>query len=210
MDRPEWTTRARPVEATNVDIGFLISDTFYYGPENDFSQDQWQKLREPLYKPTADRYGDFLLSVELTSSASELIRYYKDVLRLIGHHRKKMEQQSPYFWMRPLIFAKGEFAITFPWYDTWEESVPLFDALTAPADGLLFHDLEQGWDVHAFAEGDQMFLRQGDFDSGEEHIVIAANRAQIAGQVPVVRERVVHVLQELSSALGRDYWSRPW
>jgi hypothetical protein len=84
------------------------------------------------------------------------------------------------------------------------------DALAGPGEGLLFHDLEQGWEFHAFAEGDRLFLREGNFDSGEEHFAIATDRAQLGGQIPAVRERVDRLVQELSAALGRDYWSRRW
>lgn len=210
MDRPEWTSRRKPVGAVSVDVGFLIAESFYYGPENGFSQKQWQQQREPLYQPSVARYGQYLLSADLEESATELVRYYQDVMRLVVRHRKEIDQQSQYFWMRPLIFARGDFAITFPWYDTWEEAVPVLDALVGPGDGLLFHDLEQGWELHVFAERDCLFFRQGDFDSGEEHLAIAADRAQLSGQVPVVRERVPRLLQHLSAALGRDYWSRRW
>ncbi len=210
MDRPEWISRAKPVEAVSVDVGFLISENFYYGPDNGFTQEQWQKLREPLYRPQVEQYGDYLLSSELSESAVELVRYYQDVLRLVARHRKEIGQQSQYFWMRPVIFARGEFAITFPWYDTWEEATPVLDALAGSGEGLLLHDLDQGWEFHAFAEGDRLFLRQGDFDSDEEHFAIAADRAQLGGQVPAVRERVGRLMQELSAALGRDYWTRRW
>jgi hypothetical protein len=210
MDRPEWITRAKPVDAVSVDVGFLIAETFYHGLENGFTQEQWQQLQEPLYQPKIERYGQYVLSAELSESAAELVRYYQDVLRLVARHRKEIDQQSHYFWMRPVIFARGEFAITFPWYDTWEEAGPVLDALAGPGEGLLFHDLEQGWEAHAFADGGRLFMRQGDFDSGEEHLVIAADRARLGGQVPAVRERVGRLVQELSVALGRDYWSRRW
>lgn len=208
MDRPEWISRAKAVDALTVEIGFLIAESFYYGPENGFSPEQWRQLRAPLHQPSVERYGDFLLSAALTPSAAELVKYYKDVLRLVAQHRKEIKQQLYYFWMRPLIFAVGEFTLTFPWYDTWGEAVPLLDALVSPRDGLVFQDMDQGWEFEAFADGDLLFLRQSDCDSGEEHFVIAADRAQIAGQVPAVRQRVERLLRELSAALGRDYWSR--
>lgn len=210
MDKPDWISRAKPVESVSLDVGFLISDDFYHGPENEFTQEQWQRLREPLYRPKAERYGDYLLSSELNESSAELARYYQDVLRLIVHHRKDIELQSQYFWMRPLIFARGEFAVTFPWYDTWEEATAVLDALAGPGEGLLFHDLEQGWEFHAFAECGRLFLRQGDFDSGEEHFAVATDRAHLGGQVPVVRKRVNRLVEELSASLGRDYWSHCW
>lgn len=210
MDRPEWMSRAKPVEAVTLDVGFLIADAFYYGPENGFSKEQFQQLREPLYAPKTQQYGQYLLSAELSESAAELIRYYRDVLRNVARHRKDIDQQSHYFWMRPIIYAGTEFVITFPWYDTWEDATPLLHALALPADGLLFNDLEQGWEFHAIAEGDRLFLRQGELDSGEEHLVIAVDRARLSGQVPAVRHRVGRLIRELSAALGRDYWSQSW
>jgi hypothetical protein len=208
MDRPDWVDRAIPVEAVTVDVGFLVADTFYYGPENGFSREQWQQLRGPLYQPQLERYGDYVLSAVLDSSAAELTRYYQNVLQLVTQHRKQIGQQSSYFWMRPLLFARGVFAITFPWYDTWGEAIPMLGALTTQSDGLLFQDMDQGWEFQAFAEADRLFLRQSDFDSGEEHFVIATGRVSVAEQVPAVRERVGRVLQELTVAIGQDYWSR--
>lgn len=207
MDRPEWTVRANPVVPVDVDVGFLIAETYYYGPENDFTDEQWQQLREPLYQPKVERYGDYLLSAALVESAAELVQYYLDVVRLASHHRKNLRQQSQYFWMRPLIFARGEFAITFPWYDTWEETIPVLDALASARDGLVYHDMDQGWEFQAFAEADSLFLRQSDLDSGEEHFVIETSQSVLASRVPVIRQRVDRLVKELSVALGHNYWT---
>ena len=210
IHQPEWTIRAKPVEAIRVDVGFLIRESFYYGPENGFTQEQWQQLREPLYQPKVEKYGDYLLSTELGELTSELVLYYQDVLRLVASHQKEIGQELDYFWMRPMIFARGEFDIDFPWYDTWEDAVRLLDALAGASDGLLVDDLDQGWDFQAFADGSHIFLREGNWENNEEHIVIAANRAQLSSQIPVVRERVAHLIGDLSVALGRNYWSSIW
>jgi hypothetical protein len=210
MDRPEWTSRAKTVEAVCLDVGFLLAESFYYGPENGFTHAQWQQLREPLYQPRVERYGDFVLSAELGETADELVLYYRDVLRMVAHHQKEIGRQSHHFWMRPLIFARGQFAMTFPWYDTWGEAAHLLDALSAERDGWVFSDIDQGWEFQASAEGDRLFLRQSDPDNGEEHFVIAADRGQLGGQIPVVRQRVTGLLRELTAALGRDLWSRRW
>ena len=34
MDRPDWISRAKSVEAVSVDVGFLIAESYYFGPEN--------------------------------------------------------------------------------------------------------------------------------------------------------------------------------
>lgn len=208
MDRPDWISRAQPAETARIDVGFLISDTFYFGPENNFTEEEWLTLRAPLYKPRVERYGDFVLSAALSESPAELVRYYQDVVRLVSLHGRKIDQAVQYFWMRPLIYSRGEFAIEFPWYDTWEEAIPLLNSLAATGDGMVFEDLDQGWEVHVFADRDRLFVRQGDFDSGEEHFVVAASRMQFVRQVQEVRQRVGSLLQDLTAELGRDYWSR--
>ena len=102
MERPEWIARAKPVEAVTFDVGFLINDSFYYGPENGFTEQEWQQDREPLYRPVLDLYGKFALSQILLPSAAELVRYYQDVLRLSAVHGKGVTGNSYYFWLRPL------------------------------------------------------------------------------------------------------------
>ena len=205
---PSGSAAAKPVEAIRVDIGFLIAKTFYYGPENGFSDDQWQQLRQPLlYRPNVALYHNYLLSAELRESADELIRYYSDVLRLVAHHGKDIHRNSNYFWLRPVLIAAGGFDISFPWYDTWDESVPMLAALGGKDNGLIFHDIEQGWEFHAFGDENRLFLREGDSDSGADHVAIALDRDLLSGQIPAVRQRVDRVIPELSVALGRDYWS---
>lgn len=208
MSRPDWISRAKPVDPVSVDVVFLVSETFYYGPENGFTAEQWETLREPLYSPKVDRYGKYVLSEALDGSADELVRYYQDVVRLAARHRKELKTDSSYFWIRPLIFARGELDITFPWYDTWAEAAPVLDALASPDDGQLFRDMDQGWDFEAFAEAERLFLRRGNSDSGEDLFIIATRRAAVMSQIPTVRGRVERLLQQLTAAMGRDYWSR--
>lgn len=210
MEHPEWISRAKPVDNVRVEIGFLVSETFYFGPEDDVSAEQWKRLREPLYRPEIELYGDFVLSSSLGHSASELIRYYRDVLRLAAHHRKSRESLASYFWMRPLIFAGDQFDIRFPWSDTWPEANSVLDALAAPGNGELLHDLEQGWEFHAFADAEQLFLRAGVLETREEHFVIATNRSPVVGQIAELRARVSRSMNELIAALGQDYWSHRW
>ena len=210
IDTPEWVARAKPVEAAAVDVGFLVSDSFYFGPENNFSPEQWKTLREPLYQPKLPRRDRYLLTETLTKpkSRKELFKYYADVIRLIGKYERPWVRQRFYFWVRPLIFWPGVFQIGFPWYDTWEEAKPLLAALEAEREGEIFSDLEQGWEVDIFASGSQLFLRQGDFDSKEEQECVSCDRGRLARQVPRLRDRCERLLSELCAQFGQDYWTR--
>jgi hypothetical protein len=207
VDVPEWVSRAKPVDGAVVEVGFLVSESFYFGPENDFSPDQWRTLREPLYQPATERHAGHVLSRALAGSTSELLRHYADVIRLRDKHGKRWVGQPTYFWVRPLIFSPGVFDISFPWYDTWEETKPLLAALEQTIESEIFSDLEQGWEVTIFASGGRLFIRQGDFDSGEEQECVSCDRAELVAQVRV-RERCERILLELRAALGTDYWSR--
>jgi hypothetical protein len=208
MDDPEWVSRAKPVERAVIEIGFLISDSFYFGPENDFSPEQWKSLREPLYQPAIERHGNYVLTNALSETPSELLKHYADVIRMRDKHGKRWQMQPTYFWMRPLIFSPGAFDISFPWYDTWEETKPLLDALERPGEGEIFSDLEQGWEVAIVASGGRLLIRQEDFDSGEEQECVSLDRASLTTQIPLLRDRCDRVLSELRVELGHDYWSR--
>ena len=208
MDDPEWVSRTRPVGAAVVEVGFLISDSFYFGPEDDFSPEQWQSLREPLYQPAIERHGNYVLTSALAETPAELVKHYADVIRARDRHGKRWTKQPTYFWIRPLIFSPGTFEISFPWYDTWEESEPLLDALERSGEGEIFSDLDQGWEVAIVASGGRLLMRQGDFDSGEEQECVSCDRTYLTRQVPLLRDRCERMLSELRRALGHDYWSR--
>jgi len=208
VDRPEWIPRAVPLETVYLDVGFLVSKDFYYGPENDFTPEQYQGLRNPLYQPQLKRYGDFVLSEAIESSAAELIRYYQDVLLHIDRYHKNVKQQGSYFWMRPILYSSGVFAGASPWYDTWEEATSLLVALTSTEEGEVFWDYDQGWQFEVFAEADRIYLRDSDPDYGEERYVIAVDRSNLAAQASEVRRRGSRVLQELVAGIGRDFWTR--
>jgi hypothetical protein len=208
MDDSEWVARAKPVEGAVIEVGFLISDSFYFGPENGFSPEQWKSHREPLYQPAIERHNNRVLSSALSDTPAELLKHYADVIRARDKHKKRWATQPAYFWMRPLIFAAGVFEISFTWYDTWEETKPLLDALERSEEGEIFSDLEQGWEVAIVASGGRLLIRQGDFDSGEEQECVSLDRASLTRQIPLLRDRCDRVLSELRRELGHDYWSR--
>ena len=208
MEKPDWIQRSRRVDDVIIDIGFLVQKSVYYGDENNFTHDDWLKLREPVYQPKTDMYGDFLLSESVLESRIELIRYYQDVIRALKVHRLKIEKLQTYSWLRPIIFSRGVFAMTFPWYDTWQEAESLFNGLQNVNDGLIFEDMDQGWEFNAFAEHDTLFLRQGDLETGKEHFLVRCPRDLLTRQIQKIRERMPSILHELRTTIGHDYWSK--
>lgn len=207
MAKPGWIERAQPMDPVYIDVGFVISESFYHGPANGFTEEQWRELREPLVQPPVERRRRYVMSAALTRSRSELIDHYRDVLRLAEKHRRDIRRCESYFWIRPLIFTDDSFEIPFPWCDTWQEARSVLDGLGAAEEGVLFKDIDQGWRFEAFAEKGKLFLCHSAFDDGEPCAVIATDRARFVEQIPPLRERVERVIQELSAAIGEDFWS---
>jgi hypothetical protein len=209
MELPEWAARATPVENPILEVGFVVWDDFYYGPKNGYSREQWQTLREPLYRPAMELYHrnvDYALTAALEHSLGEMVRHYQDVLRLAEKHGIAAPQ--PHFWVKPYLFFDGGGEIPFDWHDTREQAEWVFSALESPGDGEIFDGVEQGWEVNIVADGGRLFIRHADFDTQQEHACIRCDRGTLVRQAAPLRARLDRILAELRAALGADYWSR--
>lgn len=205
---PDWISRAKRIPKLVVEIGFRTMASFYYGPESGFSPEQWQQLRQPLFRPSCPLCGDLILSQSIESLVHELAEHYRDVLRQASQRGKSQNRIGYHFEVRPILLGPDDLALTFPWYDKLHDALPLFEALRSQQDGLLFHDLEQGWEFHAFASGRCMYLRQGDFDSGEEMAAIVTDRDSLICQIEPAVLRARTIIAQLVEATGVDYWSK--
>ncbi len=204
---PEWLRRCKPVDGATVDVGYLIVPRFYFGPETSFSREQWERMGEPLVNPDLPRYGDFVLSGEIVGREEELLRYYRHVLDLCRKHGRRPDEVKYYFWIRPLIFKKGDFAITFPWYDSIEESERLISALSQANTGQLFDDIDQGWSFEAYSDGAFFYMRQSDPDACQEHFVVKMPASDLTVQFAPLLQRVRTQVRAFSEGLGCNMWS---
>ncbi len=207
MDSPDWIKDTTVSDSIVVEIGFLIADSFYTGPENGFTAEQWETEREPLYSPNLERYGDFILSGVIAEGVSELVAYYRDVLRLVDLHGKDVRQQGHYFWLRPLVLQHGLFAMTFPWYDTMPEADSFLQQIKATDDGQIFWDMDQGWEMEAFALSEWLYLRERNPDDNEDHFLIKCSKEQLQSQVDPLLTQIGNILGKLRHDVGADYWS---
>ena len=207
MDDIDWLDATTPVDAVELDVGFIIRDTFYYGEPNNFTPEDWQTLREPICQPDLDLFGSFALASNVESKLVSLIDYYKDVVRLAGKHGKNIQNQQSYFWLRPLIYRRDEFTVSFPWYDTHVESQRFLDSIASISEGEIFWDRDQGWELTVYCRNDRTYIREWNPDDNEEHVQINCPSRQLCEQVAGVRERVDRVVGQLRSHFGHDYWS---
>ena len=207
MNELDWLSNTNSVDDATLDIGFIVRSSFYYGDENNFTPEQWESLREPLRQPDVERFGDFVLAYNIEHRVTELIAYYKDVVRLARKHSKKLANQKSYFWMRPLIYRHDDFAVTFPWYDTYGESERFFDNLANATDGEVFWDRDQCWELTVYAKDGRLYVREWNPDDEEEHVQFNCPLDNLCGQVEAVRKRSDAIMDQLRAGLGNDYWS---
>ena len=205
MDNLEWTKTAKHVDNASLDVGFVISDSFYYGADNDFTPEEWESSRTRITQPELPKFGDFVLGEDV-GDAGELLKYYRDVLILAKEHNKQIENRSSYFWIRPLIYKRDEFAITFPWYDTYEEIRRFLESAEEHKEGQVFWDRDQCWELTAHARNGRLYIREWDPDYEEEHVSVSLDFASLRSQIEPTRNRIDNILTQLRAALGKDYW----
>lgn len=200
--QPAWLARATRVEMT-LEISFILQDEFYYGPDDGSAEDFETKLL-PLPQPVEATDGRLLSG--RAGDGSGLAAHYLEVLRLGREHGHDLRALQHYFWLRPvMLFEQG--AITFAWYDTWDEAEGVLEAIEQPGEGLVFHDVEQGWQVEMWAAGPSLFVRQSDFDTGEELSCVLCDRNALRAQVAPLRDRMERLLAGLRATVGGDHWT---
>lgn len=191
-----------------VDVGFLISDDFYYGDENEWTDEEWKTQRQLLEKPTQELYGRYALSEAFEGKEEQLISYYASVLQAIKDHNKSRKAGDSCFWLRPIVYQQEVNEISFPWYDTFVEALSFLEALTKNEDGWIFDDMDQGWQVAVYAEGDKFHFIQRNWEVDEPVWLASGNRAALSSMAKQCIVRVKKQIELLTAALGADYWTK--
>lgn len=197
FDPADRTWVAKSVVATNAsaEIAFCLSPTYRPDPN---SLDEKDAIDLPLPTDTnIERYG--LASSDVDQSVQGLLGYYKAVLQLA-------RQFSHHMWLRLHLSWEGG-AISFAWYDTLDEMERVFDWLRDAADGEMWSDVEQGWEMMAVRAGERFHFRQGGFDQGGECANVAFPREKLLASVSDLRGRIARIIARLTADLGEDYWT---
>jgi hypothetical protein len=210
MEDQDWLASARPVEAVTVDVGFVIHPSFYYGPVEHITREQWLTLQDPLVPPRGERLGNLLLTRSLDNPAiDDLVRYYQDVLgRYAAHGLDHHPDRWWYFDLGVVIFSPDVFTLHLDLIRTWRHIESTFRALTVEADGVLFDDLDQGWEFTAYAAGDRLYLRAEIGGVRPELICVVCDRLAFAQQAREARQRGRKVLGRVQRRFGHNFWPR--
>ena len=105
-------------------------------------------------------------------------------------------------------FGQGVDDIGELWHGLAPPYLPLFDWLEDAADGEMWSDVEQGWEMIAIRSGSSFHFRQGGFDQGGEYANVAFPRDDLLASVARLRERMNVIIARLTAEIGEDYWTR--
>ncbi len=206
VEQDDWKSESVHMDGVLVDIGFLVKESFYYGPENGFTSEQWSALQEKLYQPNLRKSGSFVLSADIDGKEDELFAYYKDLKSKALAHRKSLDKSTE-FWNRPVIYTPDAFYLSFCWHDRFREGKSLLHALLADDDGEVFADIDQGWQLDIHLHEGILYALQGDPDKGTVDYNVKFAHAPIKDQVAQLLPRIEKLIADLTAQFGTDYWT---
>jgi hypothetical protein len=204
---PSWLDGAVRLSTLAVDGSMAIAPDFYFGPQNGFTQTQWQALRDPIGVPLPSRDGWLPVELGLTH-LDALIEHHRRLFEIARRHGKPIRPGSPEVWMRPRILGDGTIALTFPWTDTYASTDSILSALCAEGEGELLWDLDQGWEFAAQRMGDDLIIGERDWERDDDPgRVLVVERTRFVAAADAARARIDHLLTQLTEALDEDPWA---
>ena len=206
----DWFRRANDGDQLRIDAGFNVADSYYFGPDNDFTQDEWEQKRVPLPKVSFPLVKNtWACTEDVARFPHELVANYRRVLELNNEHQK--EFSDTYFWLRPVITDGTSLAIGFPWYDTYGRLRSLTDTLLAEQhDGLIYDDLDQCWEIEIHQADDAFYFREHDPDADDTEEAYEAiyrfGRERLREQIRGMLRRLEDLLPTLVNSTGIDFF----
>jgi hypothetical protein len=204
-----WWESSRHISALQVEICFPLAETFYTGDPNNLTQFHDPKFQQPLDMPDFPRHVHVLArSAEVSSHEDALADYYLQIARLAKQHGQDFNTIRHYFWLRLWLWNSDEDVhIGFPWYDSVDEFSHFFAGLRQDTTGVLYSDMDQGWELNVWQDDNILHFQQRDPDDDVEYINVRVARDQLIPQLDVVEARTQKMIRHLSEKLGADVWS---
>lgn len=206
---PNWISTAQFVQDLEVSVSFLKSPMFYIGNPNSFSDFKKTEFNIPIEAATSLKTNDSDSITRVPNSAENmdaLIEYYRQVIQLSRLHHKNFREISQYFWIR-LALIGHEVEISFPWYDKFSEVRSFLEWLETSSSNSIFLDIEQGWQVEGFTQGNILYLQESDPDSEEIYLTISTTLAPLAVKASKSIKETESIIKSLTEALGDDLWT---
>jgi hypothetical protein len=204
-----WWESSSHTSTLQVEICFLLADNFYIGDPNNHAQLNDPTFQIPLDMPNFPRYvHQMARSEEVVSYEDTLANYYLQIARLAKQHGQDFNTIGHYFWLRLCLWnTEEDVHIGFPWYDSMNEFGNFFAGLRQNKSGVIYSDMDQGWELNVWQGNNTFHFQQRDPDDNIEHVNICVAQDQIVPQLDVVEARTQKIITHLSEKLGADAWS---
>ncbi len=202
LDDRSWVKNSVSASVADVEVFFHLSDEFHPDP-NDLDDAAVLPLSMPsnVLESTSQ-----LCSREAVVGFSELVEHYREVLNAATEHRQVYNDFSHHMWQR-LVISSDEGAVSFAYYDNWNEMNALFETLKVLEDGQQHWDVEQGWEMIILRIGSRFHFREGGFDQGGEYANVSFPRESLLASFKELEARMANLIGRLTQEFGEDYWS---
>jgi len=203
IDDRSWIAQSVVAQNANAEITFVLYSMFHRDPN---SLDEANVIGLPV--PGAISSEPIALSSkEALNNMQGLVDHYRAVLQLARQHGRSYNEFSHHMKLQ-LQFLWSDGVLGFSWRDTLDSMESLFNWLRDSADGDIWSDVEQGWEMIIVRVGSSFHFREGGFDQGGEYVNIALPREELLDSISGLRKRIHIIIGRLTADLGEDYWSR--
>ena len=165
---------------------------------------------EPLVQADIDRrVASMVRTSEALGNEQKLATYYLNLIRIARKHGKTFNEIRHYFWLRFWLWNSDEnVQIPFPWYDTLLEIGQFLDDVAQKAEGQVYWDIDQGWELEVCVFGGELFLQFQNPDDDEVYARLRVPREKAIASIQTLREHAESIIQSLSNVIGRDLWTK--
>lgn len=206
FDISQHLAKAKHLPHLLPEVAYHLQPSLSYASARKARPNDLRDQAVPLYNPPFTSRGR-ILSADAAGHEKELLRYYAAVLQAGQQHRKDPNALRHYFWLRPVLLNEGKAVVSFPWYDTYPEAASLLLALQEPdKQGLLFDDMDQGWQVEIYATNDKIYLAEGSGEDDDVPTVYVTSRPRLAKLAAEALVRLRHQLAFLVQQTGQNPW----
>ena len=202
---PDWLAGALRPRIFRVDAALVVHDSFYFGPPNRFTPEQWRSLREPLPTEGIPRVEGWLLASSASAHVDAVARYGRAVKDAARRHATSLAG-SIYSWVRPRICADDRTVCAFSWSDGYAATKATLDGLASESQGTLISDLDQHWEIEIVRYGADFWFGERDPDSEQPPRTCLVDAETVALEALAAARALDELLARLREQ-DADLWS---